>query len=54
MTGKSGAARKNERQKQQQPGNLGQKDAQQEKRSESELAHMGELSKSNDKEKEEE
>ncbi|HET7848052.1 MAG TPA: hypothetical protein VFL51_03220 [Pseudolabrys sp.] len=51
MAGKSGAARRNEGQKQQ-SGNLGQKEAQQEKRSESELARMGELSKSNDEQNE--
>jgi hypothetical protein len=52
MAGKSGATRKDSPHNAHQQGNLGQKEALQEKRSESELAHMGELSRSEKTEEE--
>jgi hypothetical protein len=46
MSAKKKHSEENKPQKKQQ-GNLGQKDAEQQQRSDSELSHMGELSKSN-------
>ncbi|HEX5508226.1 MAG TPA: hypothetical protein VFX37_06955 [Pseudolabrys sp.] len=54
MASKSEATRKDDLQKRQKEGNLGQKEAHQEKRSDSELAHMGELTRSENQKPDEE